>query len=328
MTKILVTGGAGFIGAHVTDRLLKLNYDVLVVDSLKTIGGIPYINRKCKFLKGDITSKTTLKKIKKWKPKIIFHLAAQSCSETAYDNPKQDYLSNGMGTYLVALLAKEVKVRHFIYTSSVSVYGSKLKDNITEKSTIEPDSIYGISKFAGEMFIKQVLYKTKVKTTIFRIFNTYGPGENLNFLRKGMVSIFCGYFWKKKPIIVKGSLKRFRDFNYIDDCTKILTSTITNKNLKKNELFNLSAGKSFTVKNLISEILRINNKNKYPIKVQKGTPGDSFGYHASNKYLRKKFNNYKFVSLRQGLKKYFDWIDKVPNIKNLKNYHPLKIKYD
>ena len=328
MTKILVTGGAGFIGAHVTDRLLKLNYDVLVVDSLKTIGGIPYINRKCKFLKGDITSKTTLKKIKKWKPKIIFHLAAQSCSETAYDNPKQDYLSNGMGTYLVALLAKEIKVRHFIYTSSVSVYGSKLKDNITEKSTIEPDSIYGISKFAGEMFIKQVLYKTKVKTTIFRIFNTYGPGENLNFLRKGMVSIFCGYFWKKKPIIVKGSLKRFRDFNYIDDCTKILTSTITNKNLKKNELFNLSAGKSFTVKNLISEILRINNKNKYPIKVQKGTPGDSFGYHASNKYLRKKFNNYKFVSLRQGLKKYFDWIDKVPNIKNLKNYHPLKIKYD
>ncbi len=328
MTKILVTGGAGFIGAHVTDRLLKLNYDVLVVDSLKTIGGIPYINRKCKFLKGDITSKTTLKKIKKWKPKIIFHLAAQSCSETAYDNPKQDYLSNGMGTYLVALLAKEIKVRHFIYTSSVSVYGSKLKDNITEKSTIEPDSIYGISKFAGEMFIKQVLYKTKVKTTIFRIFNTYGPGENLNFLRKGMVSIFCGYFWKKKPIIVKGSLKRFRDFNYIDDCAKILTSTITNKNLKKNELFNLSAGKSFTVKNLISEILRINNKNKYPIKVQKGTPGDSFGYHASNKYLRKKFNNYKFVSLRQGLKKYFDWIDKVPNIKNLKNYHPLKIKYD
>ena len=156
MTKILVTGGAGFIGAHVTDRLIKLNHEVLVVDSLKTIGGIPFINRKCKFLKGDITSKATLKKIKKWKPKIIFHLAAQSCSETAYDNPKEDYLSNGMGTYLLALLAKEIKVKYFIYTSSVSVYGSKLKNNITEKSTIEPDSIYGISKYAGEMFVKQV----------------------------------------------------------------------------------------------------------------------------------------------------------------------------
>ena len=328
MTKILVTGGAGFIGAHVTDRLIKLNHEVLVVDSLKTIGGIPFINRKCKFLKGVITSKATLKKIKKWKPKIIFHLAAQSCSETAYDNPKEDYLSNGMGTYLLALLAKEIKVKYFIYTSSVSVYGSKLKNNITEKSTIEPDSIYGISKYAGEMFVKQVLYKTKIKTAIFRIFNTYGPGENLNFLRKGMVSIFCGYLWKKKPIIVKGSLNRFRDFNYIDDCTKILTNTIENKKLKKNELFNLSAGKSFTVKKLIFEILKTNNKNKYSIKIQKGTQGDSFGYHASNKYLRKKFDNYKFISLKQGLKKYFNWINKIPNKKNLTNYHPLKIKND
>ena len=178
------------------------------------------------------------------------------------------------------------------------------------------------------MFIKQVLYKTKIKTAIFRIFNTYGPGENLNFLRKGMVSIFCGYLWKKKPIIVKGSLNRFRDFNYIDDCTKILTNTIENKKLKKNELFNLSAGKSFTVKKLIFEILKIKKKKKYSIKIQKGTQGDSFGYHASNKYLRKKFDNYKFVSLKQGLKKYFNWINKIPNKKNLTNYHPLKIKND
>ena len=98
MKKILVTGGAGFIGSHLVHKLIKNNYDVMVVDSLKTIGGIPYIHPKCYFVKGNILMPETLAKIKKWKPKIIYHLAAQSGGETAYDNPKFDYLTNGYGT--------------------------------------------------------------------------------------------------------------------------------------------------------------------------------------------------------------------------------------
>ena len=97
--KILVTGGAGFIGAHLTEKLIKLKHKLMVVDSLTTIGGIPYINPKSKFLKGDITNEKILKKIEKWKPKIIYHLAAQSGGESAYDDPKKDYLSNGFGTF-------------------------------------------------------------------------------------------------------------------------------------------------------------------------------------------------------------------------------------
>ena len=127
MRKILVTGGAGFIGAHLVDKLIKRKYKVLVVDSLKTIGGIPFINPKSKFLKGDILDTKILKKIKKWKPQVIYHLAAQSGGESAYDDPKYDYLSNGYGTFQLAKLAKELKVKHFIYSSSVAVYGSSRK---------------------------------------------------------------------------------------------------------------------------------------------------------------------------------------------------------
>ena len=72
-------------------------------------------------------------------------------------------------------------------------------------------------------------------------------------------------------------------------------------------------------------ILKINNKKRYKVQIEKGTPGDSFGYHASNKYLRKKFANYRFVKLQKGLKKYFQWIDKLPKNKKLYNYHPLKL---
>lgn len=322
-TKVLVTGGAGFIGAHLVQKLINLKFKVMAVDSMDTIGGIPYKNPKSKFITGNILNEQVIKKIKKWKPEIIYHLAAQSGGESAYDDPKKDYLANGYGTYLLALLAKEIGVKHFIYSSSVAVYGSNIKKKITEKAKINPDSIYGISKYVGEMFIKQILYKTKIKTSIFRIFNTYGPGEDLNYLKKGMVSIYCSYVWKNKPILVKGSLKRFRNYQYIDDVVNILTKSIFNSKLKKNEIINLTTGKSTTVNELIKLILKINNKKNYKvIERKKGTAGDSFGFDASNKYIKSKFPDYDFVSLNKGLEKYFEWINKIPVKKNLKNFHP------
>ena len=327
MRKILVTGGAGFIGAHLVNKLIKSKYKVMVVDSLKTIGGIPFINPKSKFIKGDILDTKILKKIKKWKPQVIYHLAAQSGGESAYDDPKYDYLSNGYGTFQLAKLAKELKVKHFIYSSSVAVYGSLRKKKITETSSINPDSIYGISKYVGEMFIKQILYKTKTKTTIFRVFNTFGPGEDLNFLKKGMVSIYCSYVWRNKPIIVKGSLNRIRNYQYIDDVINILFLSLKNKKLKKNEILNLTTGKAVKVKELIKKILRIKKKISYKIISKENTPGDSFGFDASNKLIKRKFDNYKFVTLEDGIKSYFKWINLVPKIKNLKNFHPLNKKF-
>tara|TARA_Y100000389_G_scaffold197281_1_gene231569 strand:+ start:12439 stop:13422 length:984 start_codon:yes stop_codon:yes gene_type:complete len=320
--KILVTGGVGFIGAHLVKKLIDLKHEVLIVDNLKVIGGIPFIHPKCKFLRGDILDKKTLEKIKKWKPQIIYHLAAQSGGESAYDDPKYDYLSNGYGTYLLSLLAKELKVKKFIYTSSVAVYGSNPQKKINEKTRINPDSIYGISKYAGEMFINQILKNTNIQTLIFRVFNTYGPGEDLNFLKKGMVSIYCSYLWRNKPIIVKGSLNRFRNYQYIDDIINILILSLQNKRLNKNEVINLTTGKAEKVKNLLKKIFKVNNKKKYKVLETKGTPGDSFGYDASNTYLKSKFKNYTFIPLEKGLKLYFQWINRVPKIKNLKKYHP------
>ena len=321
--KVLVTGGAGFIGAHLVNDLIKKNYKVLIIDNLKTIGGIPYINPKSIFIKGDILNHKVLKKIENWKPQIIYHLAAQSGGESAYDNPKYDFMSNGFGTFLLSKLAKKIKVKHLIYTSSVAVYGTKKKiKKMTENTQINPDSIYGISKYTGEMFINQIFNKANTKTTIFRIFNTYGPGEDLNYLKKGMVSIYCSYVWRNKPIIVKGSLKRFRNYQYIDDVVNILIKTISNKKLNRNEVFNLTTGKVTKVRELLYLIQRT-AKKKLTIVESKGTEGDSFGYDASNDYLKSKFNDVKFTSLEEGLKKYFDWIDKLPKVKNLKNYHPL-----
>ena len=324
MSKILVTGGAGFIGAYLVKKLLEKKHKILIFDNLSTIGGIKYINKNCKFIKGSLENPNDVKKIAKWKPEIIFHLAAQSAGGSAYSNPKNDYLSNGFGTYNLCVLAKKLNLKHFIYTSSVAVYGSNPKKKINEKTSIKPDSIYGVSKYVGEMFIDQELKKTKIKTTVLRVFNTYGPGENLNFLKKGMVSIYSSYVWRGKPIIVKGSLDRVRDITYIDDVVSVLCKTMHNKRLKKNEVINLSSSNSLTVKTLIKEIILASKKKNIKIVVTKSTPGDSKIFHTNNRKLLKLYPGTKFTTIKEGLKKYFDWINSLPVVKNLENYHPFK----
>lgn len=323
MYKILITGGAGFIGAHLARNLQKKN-SIMIVDNLENKGGISYVDKSNFFVKGSILEQKILKKIERWKPDIIYHLAAQSGGEGAYDNPKKDFNINGFGTYLIANLAKKIKCKYFIYASSVAVYGS-INKKITENSKIKPDSIYGISKYAGEMFIEQILQKSNVKVRIFRIFNTYGPGENLKNLKKGMVKIYCSYIWKKKPIIIKGSLNRYRNYTYISDCVNILATSIKNRKLKKYEVINLSTGKKTIVKDLIKKILKINNFKKYKIIKKKRTPGDSFALNASNKYLTRKFKNIKFTNLDDGLKKYFEWINKIDK-KNFFKSHPFHLE--
>ncbi len=324
--KILVTGGAGFIGAHLTKKLLNLGYKVLVVDKLNWQGGIPFVNNKCKFIKGDITDLKIIKKIKSWKPQIIFHLAAQSAVETAYDNPKSDILTNSYGTYLISNLAKDLKIKKFIYTSTVAIYGNNSKKGIDENSKPNPESLYGISKLSGEMFAKQILRKTNTKVIVFRVFNTYGPGENLNNLKKGMVSIFSSYVWKKKPIIVKGSLKRFRDLVFIDDCVEILTKSLKIRFKKNFEIFNLSTGENYTVKKIIENILNAAKKSKkYPVIISQGTKDDSFGFHTSSTKLKKHFKFRPKYNLKTGLKKYFEWINLVPNNQKILNFHPINL---
>ena len=133
MKKILITGGAGFIGAHLANKLNQNSKNqILIVDLLKKKGGIPYVDPKNKFIKGSITNPSIIKKIEKWRPKIIYHLAAQAGSEGSYEDPKNDLLTNGYGTFLIAKLAKKIKCEKFIYTSTVAVYGSNKKKVINE----------------------------------------------------------------------------------------------------------------------------------------------------------------------------------------------------
>jgi len=325
MKSILVTGGAGFLGAHLVERLIK-NFHVVIVDIQKNIGGISYLNPKADYLNYNICDNELYKKLDKYKFEAIFHLAAQSAGEPSYDDINFDINTNAYGTCLLAKYCSEKGIKRFIYTSTVAVYGSSRGQAFKESDPIEPDSVYGITKYSGELFIQQFFKKNKQKFTIFRVFNTFGPGENLNFRKKGMLSIYASYLWRNEPILVKGSLDRYRDFLFIDDNIDILYDSLYNES-SYNNIYNLSSGNKIIIRDLIKKMIKVSgNAVNYEIIESSNTPGDSFGTNGSIEKLKTDFNWAPKVSLIQGLQKYFEWINKLPIIDNLSGYHPLEMR--
>ena len=324
MKNVLVTGGAGFIGSYLVKKLIELNIKVTIIDNLQSVGGISFVHPKAKLINADICDVSIYDKLKKFNFDTVYHLAAQSAGEPSYDDPKLDILTNSYGTYLISKFCKENRIKRLIYTSTVAVYGNSV-GIIYEKSRINPDSIYGVSKYGGEMFIRQMLEDSDTKFTIFRVFNTYGPGENLNYLKKGMVSIYIAYLWKKEPIQIKGSLSRYRDFTFIEDNVDALIKCHSNT-LSYNEVYNLSSGKKTIIKDLVHEILLAFNKPEdYKIIELENTPGDSYGFHSNSKKIREHLNWEPKIELMEGLRRYYEWIERIPIQENLSSYHPFKL---
>tara|TARA_Y100000768_G_C23987021_1_gene689549 strand:- start:2319 stop:3302 length:984 start_codon:yes stop_codon:yes gene_type:complete len=325
MNTILVTGGAGFIGAYLVKKIIERGDNVVIVDTLRDVGAISYVHPKAKFINMDICDRDLYKRLKNYDFDVVYHLAAQSAGEPSYDDPKYDSLTNSYGTLMIAKFCIEQRIKKLIYTSTVAVYGNVQRGILTEDSPIDPDSIYGVSKYSGEMYIKQMLSNTDIDYTIFRVFNTYGPGENLAYNKKGMVSIYLSYIWKNKPIEIKGSLNRYRDFTYIDDTVDALILAEKNNNSYK-AVYNLSSGIKTTVSELLSLILTSFNKDSnYPIIELEGTPGDSFGFHSDITKIKNDLKWDPKISLKQGLSIYSGWIESIKNHDDLARSHPFHL---
>jgi len=324
METILVTGGAGFLGAHLVNRLIESGKKVVIVDILRATGGISYVHPEAVFLKYDICDCKLYKKLEDFKFDAVYHLAAQSAGEPSYSDPHFDIQTNAFGTCLISKYCFEKEIPRLIYTSSVAIYGSA-DGKLVESCPANPDSNYGVSKYSGELFVRQWLRNSKTKHTIFRVFNTYGPGENLNYLKKGMVSIYAGFIWKNEPIIVKGKLRRHRDFLYIDDNIDVLLKSLSEPKTF-NKTYNLSSGEKTIIRDLLGMMLEIAEKPKnYSIQEMSGTPGDSFGTNASIEKLKDDLKWSPKFSLKEGLTKYFEWIKQLPIIDDLSGFHPLEM---
>ena len=187
--KIVVTGGAGFIGSNVVDELISNNHEVCVVDNLST-GKIDNLNDKARFYKYDITNADALKLIFKiGRPEVVYHFAAQIDVNTSLKKPAFDANVNIEGTINVLECCRKYEVKKIIYPSSAAVYGNPEYLPVDEKHPIEPISFYGISKHTPEHYIKTFCSLYGIKYTIFRYSNVYGIRQDPKG-EGGVVSIF------------------------------------------------------------------------------------------------------------------------------------------
>jgi len=299
MSRIIVTGGAGFIGAHLTDRLVADGHEVIVVDNLTT-GLRNNVNPNARFIEGSVADKSVVSEIPAEGATAVFHLAAQSSGEASFDNPYNDLQSNVAGTVLMLQLCKANNIKKFIYTSSMAVYGATSDTPLAEDSSCQPTSFYGVAKLASEHYIR--LYSAQgVQTTIIRPFNVYGSRQNLGNMKQGMASIFLAYVLRGEPIIVKGSLDRFRDQTHVTDVAHALMGCLNNQ-AAVGGTFNIATGRKTTVGVLLSALLHAAGQpSNYPITYAEGTPGDIFGCYADISKAKHLLGWTPCVSLEDGL---------------------------
>jgi UDP-glucose 4-epimerase len=299
MKIFLVTGAAGFIGAAVARKLIDEGHKVITIDNLST-GYQDAIPEGVEFFKGDCQDYSVIKQLEKFTFEAIIHIAGQSSGEISFDDPVYDLQTNAQSTLLLLKLAIKTKCTNFIYASTMSVYGDKPDGPVKEDTELKPKSFYGVGKLASEHYLR-IYSEYGINSTALRLFNVYGPGQNMDNLRQGMVSIFLAQALKNKHIVVKGSAERYRDFVFIDDVVKGFIKAY-NSNNHGYKYFNLATGIKTAVGEVV-EIIKSNLPFDVSVEFSGATQGDQFGIYADILKVKKELDWEPSVKLNDGLSK-------------------------
>lgn len=259
--KILVTGGGGFIGSHLVDKLIFKKHQVIVVDNLST-GDIKNLNKKAKFYKIDILNSKISEIFKNEKPEIVFHLAAKIDVRKSVENPILNAKTNILGSLNILENCRKFNIRKVIFSSTGgAIYGDVDIIPTPEIENPQPISPYGIEKLTIEKYLKYYFKVFKMPYTILRFANVYGLRQNPKN-EAGVVSIFIDNFLKNKQSFIFGDGKQTRDFIYVEDVCEALTLAMYSK---KNEIYNIGTGIETSINDLYNVIKNIFQKDIKPI---------------------------------------------------------------
>lgn len=321
--KILVTGGAGFIGSHLTDHLLSLGYNVTVIDNL-TNGNLDNLseaqkNENFTFIKGDILDQQLCVEVAK-NCDYIFHLACLGVRHSIH-SPFENHRVNAEGTLNVLHAARENNAKHFFYISTSEIYGRTTSFPITEEAATAPLTVYGASKLVGEHYTNAYNECYGLNTTVLRIFNNYGPrahyeGDAGEIIPRSIVRILNN----EKPIIFGDGLIT-RDFFFVKDTARALAGLIGNPGINY-KTFNIGTGVEYTMKDLLTKVLELMNKQELGLEYLPDRPADvpRLWVKADKFYNATNFKaNYSFEDgLKETIQYYVDLSSKKDLIKDIK----------
>lgn len=298
--KVIVTGVGGFIGAHVARRFVAAGHEVTGVDDFSS-GYRENVPPGVELVVGDLADNAAIAALPR-DCEVILHLAGQSSGEISFDDPVSDLRKNTVSTLNLIRYGIANGAARIVYASSMSAYGTVPDAPVTEATTCLPLSCYGVGKLAAEGYLR--VYSKQLPFVALRMFNVYGPGQDMKNLRQGMVSIYLAQALASGRVQVKGSLERFRDFVYIDDVVEAWWQAAFRPEAK-NQIINLGTGRRSTVRELL-EAMR-GHAPEMEWFVDGSTPGDQSGIYADVTRLGQVLGLKSFMPLEEGLRRFVEW---------------------
>jgi UDP-glucose 4-epimerase len=320
---ILITGGAGYIGSHVTEKFVNRKYEVIILDNLVT-GHKKLINPKANFIKVDINNSKLVNNIlKQYNVRTIIHLAAYLNVSEAEKSKLKYWKNNVTGTEALLSACKNSNVKNFIFSSSCSIYGN-VKGSVNERVKPNPQGYYAYTKFKGEELIKYYAKKYKFKYGILRYFNVAGASNSglIGQIESNdqLIKNIAIQFFKEKPIInIFGSDYPtkdgtcVRDYIHVSDLADIHIKGLDYlERNKKSFILNCGYGKRYSVLEIVNIFKRI--KNNLIIDYQKRRPGDIAQVYSNTKKLKQLLKwKSKYNNMNKIIKSAINWEKKIKN---------------
>lgn len=306
--RILVTGGAGFIGSHLTERLLALGNEVIVLDdySAANRGNLDAVasHPRLRVVEGDILNARTVGSLVK-KADQVFHLACKVIGLSLVD-PKIVHEVNATGTLNVCMACRKHESKRLVYVSSSEVYGTAKYVPMDENHPFCPTTPYGAGKAAGELYVRSFYYTWNLPAVIARPFNTYGPRSRTDRY-SAVIRRFIDRLLKDKPPIIYGDGKQTRDFTYVSDVVDGIIKTAECDELI-GDAVNIARGEEVSIIR-IAEIASklLGKKGKIEPVFQEERPGDVRRHMADISKARNLLRFKPEVSIEDGIERLIEW---------------------
>ncbi len=312
--RVLVTGGAGFIGTHLSRRLVSEGHSVSVVDN-ESNGDPQLVPKEVWYARGDVIRPEELEPAFARGLDAVCHIAGQVSIIRSFSDPVADLRTNVEGTLNAIKLCLKYKVPRFIYASSMTLYGQVQNVPTPETEPCLPDSYYGITKHAAERYLHSTAERPDLdfdfKVTSLRMFSVYGPGQAYNNPYQGVLGIFSGNILRGEPITIFGDGEQTRDFIFIDDIVDGWVRAL-NTPAAAGKIINLGSGRSLSINQLAESAIAAFGypKGGYKIERKPGRPGEQRKVQADIAQAGKILGWEPKTPFESGLAKTVDWARK------------------
>lgn len=287
--RILVTGGAGFVGSHLCGVLRERGLSPVALDDLSN-GIRDSVPTGVPLVVGDLAEPATYEILGREPFKAVFHLAAQSSNALSFRDPVRDLRANQLATLNLLSFCRDAGIRRVLFTSSMSAYGQPGMLPTPESEPRRPGTFYGLHKHASEEYLRIWGETYGLDWTVFRLYTTYGVGQNMANREQGLIKIYLGFVLRNEPLHVRGSGDRLRDCVHVTDVVDALLRAMDEPR-SFGKVYNVGSGQPLRVSEILDLILREAGKDpaSYPVTFTPGDPGDPHSTHADVSALARDF---------------------------------------